>query len=214
MIATRRFSLAVAAALFIAFAPVFAENAPSPASQGSGDEVCIAVVQPLVTGVEGQADSVGTGVRNLFVSFLTGPSMKAVPLEARLGSQATEEARQKNCPRVLTVTLEEKHHGNHSKFKAITQAAGSAAGYVPYTGLGAHVGVDAAVLGTEAVASVASNTRANDEMTLDYSVSSTDGKTILSRKSDKAKAHSDGEDLITPLVAKAADVIATAVGKQ
>jgi hypothetical protein len=212
MTSTGRLTLAVAAALFVSLAPTYAQDAPGSA-HGGGDEVCIAVVQPLITGVEGQADAVATGVRNLFVSFLTGPSMKAVPLEARLASQATEEARQKNCSRVLTMTLEEKHHGDHSKFKTITQAAGHAAGYVPYTGMASHIGVDAAVVGTEAVASVASTTRAHDEMTINYSVATTDGKSVLSRKSDHAKANSDGEDLITPLVQRAAEAIAAAVGK-
>jgi hypothetical protein len=210
MISTHRFTLAAAAALFVL--PVSA-SAQDASGGGKGANVCIAVVQPLVTGVEGQADAVATGVRNLFVSFLTGPSMKAIPLEARLSSQATEEARQKNCSRILSMTLEEKHHDGHSRFKAITQAAGNAAGYVPYTHYGANLGVDAAVLGTEAVASVASTTRAHDEMTLNYGVTTTDGKTVLPRKSDKAKAKSDGEDLITPLVNKAAEAIAEAVGK-
>lgn len=209
MTSTRRLTCGAAVALIVSAAPAYAQNA----SSNTGGNVCIAVVQPLITGVEGQADSVATAVRNLFVQFLTGPSMKAVPLEARLASQATEEARQKNCPRVLTMTLEEKHHGNHSKFKSITQAAGNAAGYVPYTGMASHVGVGAAVVGTEAVSSVASTTRAHDEMSIEYSVSSTDGKVVLPRKSDKAKANSDGEDLITPLVQRAAEAIAMAVGK-
>lgn len=212
MISTRQLRTTVAAAMLMPLAPGYAQA--HPATDARSTDVCLAVVQPLVTGVEGQADEVASAVRNLFVSFLTGPSMKAIPLEARLASQANEEARQKNCPQVLTMTLEEKHHGDHHKFKAITQAAGNAAGYVPYTGMASHVGVGAAVVGTEAVASAASTTRAHDEMTLNYSVASADGKTILPRKSDKAKANSDGEDLITPLVAKAAEVIAAAVGKQ
>ncbi|MGH9408483.1 MAG: hypothetical protein ACRD1V_03430 [Vicinamibacterales bacterium] len=176
--------------------------------------MCIAVVQPLVTGVEGQADAVATAVRNLFVSFLTGPSMKAVPLEARLPSQAAEEARQKNCTRVLTLTLEEKHHGDHHKLAGLTNAAGTAARYVPYSGTAGAIAAGAAVGGTEAVSSVAYATRTKDEMTLGYGVATADGKTILSHKSDKATAQTNGEDLITPLVAKAAEVIAAAVGKQ
>ncbi|HEY3885464.1 MAG TPA: hypothetical protein VGL62_09675 [Vicinamibacterales bacterium] len=176
--------------------------------------MCIAVVQPLVTGVEGQADSVATSVRNLFVSFLTGPSMKAVPLEARLASQAAEEARERNCTRVLTMTLEEKHHGNHQKLAGLTHAAGTAAGYMPYSGPAGAVAAGAAIGGSEAVSAVAYQTRSKDEMTLGYSIATADGRTILPRKTDKATAHTDGEDLITPLVAKAADVIAAAVGKQ
>jgi hypothetical protein len=210
MAISRPLTRAAVAALMMSFGLAYARTTTVAANT---DSVCIAVVQPLVTGVEGQADGVATSVRNLFVSFLTGPSMKAIPLEARLASQAAEEAREKNCSRVLTMTLDEKHRGDHHTFKAITQAAGSAAGYVPYTRLGGGVGVDAAVLGTEAVASVASGTRAKDEMTLSYGITSTDGKTVLARKSDKAKASADGEDLITPLVSKAAETIAAAVGK-
>lgn len=212
MILARRIRFVLAAAVCLSLAPLRAQEAAAPSPVAP--DVCIAVVQPLVTGVEGQADAVATSVRNLFVSFLTGPSMKAVALEARLASQATEEARQKECSQVLTTTLEETHHGDHSKLAGLTHAAGTAAGYVPYSGVGGAVTAGAAVGGTEAVSSVAYATRNKDEMTLDYTVTSIDGKTILPRKTDKAKAQTDGEDLITPLVAKAAQAIAAAVGKQ
>lgn len=212
MILTRRITGVLAAAVFMSLAPVAAHD--SGARSAGAADVCIAVVQPLVTGVEGQADSVASGVRNLFVSFLTGPSMKALPLEARLPSQANEEARQKNCPQVLTITLQETHHGDHHKLADLTHAAGTAAGYVPYAGAAGAVTEGAAVGGTEAVSSVAYATRSKDEMTLEYTVTSTDGKTIVPHKSDSAKAKTDGEDLITPLVAKAAQVIADGVGKQ
>jgi hypothetical protein len=47
-------------------------------------------------------------VRDLLTSFLTGPSMQVVPIDARLASQAIEEARQKTCGRVLTAALTRK----------------------------------------------------------------------------------------------------------
>ena len=43
--------------------------------------------------------------RESFTGFLTGPSLKAEPLKARLESQAREEAKQANCPFILLTTL-------------------------------------------------------------------------------------------------------------
>ena len=212
MILARRVTCVLAVAVCVFLAPLCGSDAAARSTDRA--DVCIAVVQPLVTGVEGQADSVASAVRNLFVSFLSGPSMKAVPLDARLASQANEEARQKNCSAVLTTTLQETHHGDHHKLADLTHAAGTAAGYMPYGGVGGAVAAGATVGGAEAVSSVAYATRNKDEMALDYTVTSTDGKAILPHRSDKAKAQADGEDLITPLVAKAAEAIAAAVGKQ
>ena len=52
-----------------------------------------------------------------------------------------------------------------------------------------------------------------DEVTLGYRLESGDGKVLL-EKTDKRKAKSDGEDLLTPLVQQAAEAIAAVVAKQ
>jgi hypothetical protein len=141
--------------------------------------------------------------------------MKAVPLDARLTSQAAEEARLKDCPRVLTVALKRKPGGGGGRMLAgaVGRAAGTAAWYIPGSSAGRAIAGSAAA-GAEAVGYAAAATRAKDEMRLDYTVKSVDGATILTTKSDKAKAKSDGEDLVTPLVARAAEVIAAAVTKK
>lgn len=48
--------------------------------------------------------------------------------------------------------------------------------------------------------------RSNDRLTLSYRLENPDGKVLL-EKSEKRKAASDGEDLLTPLVEKAAGSI-------
>jgi hypothetical protein len=40
------------------------------------------------------------------------------------------------------------------------------------------------------------------------------GTALLAPKTDRLKARSNGEDIITPLVAKAADAVATAVARK
>jgi hypothetical protein len=51
------------------------------------------------------ATAAADAVRETFVAFLTGPSLKSEPLKARLESQVKEEAKQAACPYLLLTTL-------------------------------------------------------------------------------------------------------------
>ena len=176
---------------------------------------CVALVLPSVEGVDGDATAVASSVRAIFQSYLTGPSLQSIPLEARLASQASEEARQKACTAMLSVTVTRKaSSGGSNKLGAIASAAGTTAAYIPLPSYGAAVAVGAARGGAEAVASVAHTTHVKDEMRMTYKVTTADGVTLVAPKSDSAKAKSEGEDLLTPLIARAADVVATAVSRK
>src|SRR6185295_18213361 len=154
-------------------------------------ERCIAVVLPSVQGVEGSATEVGASVRDLFTSYLTGPSVRTVALEARLVSQALEEARQKACEHILVVTLTRKHSGG-GLGKALGQAAGAASWYVPGgSTVGSAIARSAAIGGAQAVATMAASTRAKDEIRIDYSISSLDDAARAVPKTDRAKAQAD-----------------------
>ena len=54
--------------------------------------------------------------------------------------------------------------------------------------------------------------KTQDELTLTSRLESGDGKVLL-QQTDKRKATSDGEDLVTPVVQHAAEAIADAVAK-
>jgi hypothetical protein len=175
---------------------------------------CIGIVLPSVQGIEGNATDVASSVRDAFASYLTGPSLQATLLQARLPSPAMEEAAQRHCSHVLTVTVSRKRGGG--AFSRIAgQAAGTAAWHIPGGGtVGSAVARGAAIGTTQAVAALASSTRAKDEMQMEYRVSSPAGATELGPTREKRKAKVDGEDLLTPLVEKAAETIVGTLVKQ
>ena len=207
----------VALAAFVLMRPAIsaAQAAPEPELSVVPTPPCIAIVLPSVQGVDGSAGDVSSALRELLTSYLTGPSLKAVPLEARLQSQAIEEARQKGCDNILTTTLSRKRSGGGVLGRALGQAAGTAAWYVPGTASATGAMARGAVIaGAQAISTVASSTRAKDEMRLDYKLSSLDEAANARPVTLKAKAQTDGEDILTPLAEKTAEAIAASVSKR
>lgn len=166
---------------------------------------------PSVQGAEGSATDIGSGIRDLFGSFLNGPAIKTIALEARLESQALEEAKQKGCARVLVTTLSVKHSGGGLMSKAIGQGLSAAAWHAPVPiGNVAGAAVRSAVMGgAQAVSTLASSTRARDELQLEYRLAPDQP----SPRTEKAKAKSDREDLLTPLAERIAKTLVATITK-
>ena len=188
--------------------------APSPQAT-TPSAPCIAVMPASVTGVDGSAVEAGNAVRDLIISFLTGPSMQPVAIEARVRQLAVEEAKQKGCAYVVTSSLSRKRGGSGSGFgQAVGRAAGTAAWSVPGSaGVGGAVIRGASVGAAEAVQQMTSSTRAKDEMRLEWTLSPLASEKAAMSSNDKLKASSDGEDLLTPLVQRAAEAIVRTVLK-
>lgn len=185
------------------------------AAQESPAKTCIAIVLPSVQGVEASATEVSGGVRDLLASYLNGPSIQVLPLEARLPSQAIEEARQKPCGYFLTATLTRKHGGGGALAKALGQSAGTASLYLPGGAtVGSAVARSAVIGGAQAVSTIAWSTKAKDEMRLEYTLSASDGSPRGGTRTQRAKASVDREDLLTPLAERAAADIAASVGRK
>jgi hypothetical protein len=190
----------------------FAAPTATTDQTGAPAPVCVAIVLPSVQGVEGDATQVASAVRELLRSFLTGPSMQSVLIEARLPSQSIEEARQKNCGRVLTAALTRKRgSGGGLLGRVVGQAGTTAAWSLPGGGVGGALARGAAVAATQTASEVASSTQAKDEMRIEYRLSAVSGGTTLGPKTERAKAKVDGEDLLTPLVQKVAEAVAAAL---
>ena len=199
------------------FLPIVSLHAQAAAGTAQASSPsCIAIVLPSAKGAAGDATAFATSLRDLFVSYLTGPSLRTITLDARLPSQAVEEARQKDCGYVLLASIDRKHSDGSGWGKALGKAAGTAAVYgVPYGGTAATAAArGAAVAGAEAISGMAQTTRAKDEVTLEYRVGTLDQAIRATARTEKAKAKSDGEDLLTPLVEKAAEAISTFVLKR
>jgi hypothetical protein len=185
---------------------------PATGSAQEASAPCLAVVLPSVQGVDGSATDVASGVRDLFVSFLTGPALRVITLEARLPAQAAIEAREKNCELMLLTTMIRKRDGGNNLGGVLGQAAGTAAWHLPYGGAGA-MARGAAIAGAQAATTLASDTRRKDEVRLEYRVGPRDSVAGVKAVSSKAKARADGEDLLTPLVERAAAEIFGAATK-
>ena len=185
------------------------EASPPPAGAA-----CVAIVLPSVTGAAGNATDLATAVRDLFVSYLTGPTINAVPLESRLPSQAVLEARQKECGHVVIPSVVRKRKEGSKWGSALGNAAGTAAWHVPYGGTaGAAAARAGAVAAAQTAATLAADTRAKDEIELAYRVGTPDTVVQAKAVTSKAKARNDGEDLLTPLIERAAEGIAAVATK-
>jgi uncharacterized protein YcfJ len=165
----------------------------------------------------GDAAQAAETLRKSFAGYLNGPSVEVVALSARLPAQAMEEARQSQCDYILSASMNvKKGGGGGSMFgRAIGNIAGSAAGHIPGGG-SATTGAarSAAITGVYTTAAIANSIKAKDELSLEYKLDSVEtSKTVLSN-SAKAKAKSDGEDILTPLVETSAQTIVATVAKK
>ena len=181
-----------------------AANAPKKAGA-----VRIGIVTPKAQLTAGDAAQAAEAVRNTFASYLGGPTVEVVALAARLPSQALEEAKQSQCDYVLYASLTQKKGGGGGGMfgRALGNIAGAAAGHIPVNTAGDAAARSAAVTGIYTTANIAGSVKAKDELTLEYKLEATDGARPSVANTAKAKAKSDGEDVLTPLIEKAAEAI-------
>ena len=211
-----RHAAAIHTALVALFCPLAAgaQDGAAVLAAQAGTQICLAPA--AVDAVPSGFDPVAA-VRETFTGFLTGPSLGVKPLTARLASQVREEARLAGCPYLLLPTIKhERKTGGSGIFGKVAsgaaqQGAWSAAGASSST-VGRVVAGAAAGAATSAVNDYAFASRVKDELTLSYRLESASGAKLL-EKSEKRKAKSDGEDLLSPLVQNAAEAIVTAVSK-
>ena len=199
--------------VMLPLAPAVAQDATAPGPVVTPICLAPATVEAAPRGVDPVA-----AVRDAFNSFLTGPTLSVQPLSARLQSQVRQEAKLASCAFLLLPKIkhERKTGGGGFLGKMLGGAAQQGAWAVSGSVAGSVVGQVAAsaVAGaaSTAVSDYATNSKQTDELTLSYRLEAGDGK-VLIEKSEKRKAKSDGEDLLTPLAEKAAEAIADAVAK-
>ena len=176
----------------------------------------IGLLLPNVQMSSGNAAQAAEALRNSFASYLKGPNIEVVTLSARLPPLAIEEARQSQCDYILSASMNVKKGGGSMFGRAIGNIASATAGHIPGGGSAATGAArSATITGVYTTAVIANSIKARDEVTLEYKLDQVEtAKTALTNK-DTAKASSDGEDVIAPLVQKAAsDVVANATQKQ
>jgi len=197
-------------------APAQPTNAPAQAAKKPG-VMRIGVVSPNVQfgQVPTPADA-SESMRSLFAKYLTGPTVEVVPLVAQLPIQADAEAVQKECAFVLysTITAQQKSSG----MGGFLRGASAMSNVIPIMGAGHGVAgaVASSAAGTvlSGAGGMASAVKAKSEVALDYKLFATGNATPVVAGTPKAKAKSDGDDVITPLVVQASTAILTDVMKK
>ncbi|HEX6124435.1 MAG TPA: hypothetical protein VFZ23_03605, partial [Pyrinomonadaceae bacterium] len=175
----------------------------------------IGLVMPKAQMSSADSAQAAEALRNTFAAYLNSPNIELVALNARLPSQALEEARQSNCDYVLYASLTQKKGGGGMFGKALGNIAGSAIGHVPGgRNAGEAAARSVAVTGVYTAADISGSIKSKDELTLEYKLESTDAARPGLASTAKAKAKSDGEDVLTPLVEKAAQAVVDVIARK
>jgi len=172
----------------------------------------------------------GTPIRNSIVLLMSGPAVEIVPLDAHLAMQLQAEAREKQCDYVLFSNVTVKHGGGGGGFGKFMKMAGPAAAVLPMAGVGAGVGGAmagqaagiAAMAAAQSAQEMAINQlagfngqiKSKDDVTVGYRLTATGQDKARLENTLKAKASTDGEDVLTPLILQAAEAILTEVTKK
>ncbi|HKX84755.1 MAG TPA: hypothetical protein VJL58_11085 [Pyrinomonadaceae bacterium] len=158
------------------------------------------------------AADLAAAIQNTLTQFLKVPNVEVVTLDARLNSAIEAEATEKECDFVLYATVSHKKGGGG--FGGFGSVLGSAVGRVGLGGFGNTAANVAGQVATQAVVtatSMSANVKSKDEITLDIKLNR--AGTAALANIYKAKAKSNGEDIITKVVEQAAQVIVDSLGK-
>ena len=224
------FSLALAANAFTQEEPqpaptpaVAPQTVAAPTAEPKREGVArIGLVVPKTPAVAGNPAAgvdVSASVRDSFTSYLSGPTVETLLLEARTPAQINVEAQQKGCDFVLYVSVTQKKKtslfGNFIRIAAPAIATPAPVSGEPAEPAKGNVAGAAQQAGQSVlVAAAAGSVKAKDVVTLEYSLLAVNAKAPLVKNSVKAKANADGEDVLSPLIEEAATTITNALVKQ
>lgn len=151
-------------------------------------------------------------LREIIGGYFKGTDIEIVALEARLPQTFTAEAKEKGCFFILqTAVTQKKGGGGFGAFKSVAPVLGSVAPMAGVTGSTAGIIVGSVTqTALFTAANIASTTKAKDQFTFEYSLISTEDGKIRTSNSLKAKAKSDGEDVLSPMFEKMAENVLAA----
>jgi hypothetical protein len=184
------------------------QNAPAPAELGAKKPGVVRLgLAGVKTGAVGEslsAADLAAAVQNTLAEYLKSPAVELVRLEAKLPSAVEAEARQKECDFIVYASVSHKKGGGGGFGGMFNKVVAPAIGQVGYSNTGSHAGT------------VSANVKQKDELTLDIRLQAPAGTAPAAARQFKSKAKSAGEDIITPVVEQAAQMIldASAGGRQ
>ncbi|HZQ24156.1 MAG TPA: hypothetical protein VFA89_15295 [Terriglobales bacterium] len=202
-------------------AAVAAPQALGPKAPG---KIRIGVVSPDAQMGQGSSSGMeyGTPIRNAIIQYMNGPAVEVAALDSHIQMQLQAEAQQKQCDYVLFSNVVVKH-GSGGGFGKFMKMASPAASVMPMAAAGRGLGAAAA---TSAVSSTVAQTAAmtslanfngqiksKDEVSLAYQLVPAGQQAAKLSDTLKAKASSDGQDVLSPLIEQLANTVLTAATK-
>jgi hypothetical protein len=204
--------IAAGALLFgmTAWAQTTQNTAPVPRRPGV---IRIGLVQPKVD-MGSPAGNQAEALRTLLGHYITGPAVELVPVQSMLPVQAEAEAKQKECDYVLYANLTQQAQKKTGGFGLLKNAR-AMTGMVPVIGMtgraGAMVGQAAAQTAISLAGEISTSVKAKSEVSLEYRLVAPGATTPAAANTEKVKAESDGQDVITPMVEHVAAAVVGAV---
>ena len=207
-----------------------APAAPAPVGPKTAGKIRIGVAPSqaqLGQGNNAKADY-SAAIRNSIVLLMNGPAVEIVPLDSHLLMQVQAEAQQKECDYVLFSSVTVKHSGGGG-FGGLMKKAAPVASMLPMAGImagGGAIAGQAAGIAAMAAAQTAQEQafsqlaafngqiKSKDDVTVGYRLLATGQDKPRLESTLNANTKSDGEDVMTPLILKAADTILTEVTKK
>ena len=172
----------------------------------------LAAVKVSSVGEGLNATELSAAIQNTLTQYLKSPNVETVLIEAKLPSQIDAEAKQKECDFVIYTNVAHKKGG--SKFGSFAPAL---SGLASLGGVGGSTaGAVAGQVASTAIitaANVSANVKAKDQLTLDVQLQAPGSGVAALNRQFKAKAQSNGEDIISPTVEQAAQAIMDAARK-
>jgi outer membrane lipoprotein SlyB len=163
------------------------------------------------------------------VLFMNGPAIEIAALDSHIAMQLQAEAQQKQCDYILYSSVAVKH-GSSGGFGKFMKMAAPVASMVPMAGMSGGMGGAMAAQAAGAAASAAAMSaqqqamnqlagfngqiKQKDDVTVAYQLFPTGQDKAVLENSLKAKAKSDGEDVLTPLIQQTASAVLTQVTKK
>jgi hypothetical protein len=176
----------------------------------------LAAVKTGSVGEGMNATELAAALQNTMVDYLKSPNVEVVQIEARLQPQIALEAKQKECDFVIYVQASHKKGGGGfgGMFGKTAPALGSVASMAGYGSRAGAVAGHVASTTIYTAASVSQSIKSKDELSLDVKLQAPEGEAPVVSKQLKAKAKSNGEDIISPLIEQAAQAILDAAARQ
>jgi hypothetical protein len=190
-------------------------SAPTGPKKSGIIRVGLAGVKIGAVGQGLNASDLAAAVQNTLIQFLKVPNLEVVTLDGKLASAIDSEAKQKECDFVIYSNVSHKKGGGGGFGSMFGSALGSSIASVGIGHTGSVVGNIAGQVATQAIVSATSmsaNVKSKDEITLDLKLTKIDGSQAFA-KIYKAKAKSDGEDIISGVIEQAAQAIVDTVGR-